>query len=571
MLLQWIREVLQSSAANVFLEAVAVGLALILAWFFPRLGEGWFRRLEGWGKSFSASLKWPWPLLFAFLLPILLRLIQLPIYPPPQPAIHDEFSYLLIGDTLRHWRLANPTHPLWVHFETIHVFFQPTYASKYPVGQGFALALPQFAGLPAYTGVWLSCGFMSAAVYWMLCSWLTPVWALFGVSVVFLRISTLSAWMHSYWGGAVPAIGGALVLGALARLLKKPAHNTAFVLGLGVFILANSRPYEGFVLCCVAAAVLAGWLWKAEYGAAFKFREVVAPLLLASTATGAFLCYHNWRTTGNPLELPYQHNRKLYGTPQTFYWQPPVPPVPFRHHEIAQNYRWQLSMRLQGDSLRTLWDATRLKLREFWLFFFGPVWSVPLLMLPFVARKRAYRIPLLAVLFVLIAVGCYSFFYPHYLGPIAGAILLVLLACLAELRKLRLRGRPVGLALSRFLVTLSILSFSWQIGVDAYHFDSERQVKTPRTQVLDVLEKMGGSHVVFVRYTYNHDFHHEIVYNGADIDASPIIWARDMGPFANQEVVKYYHGRKFWIFEPDARPPRLEPYPMILPRIPGFK
>jgi hypothetical protein len=569
MLLQWIHEVLQSSAANVFLEAVAVVLALVLAWFFPRLGERWFRRLEGWGKSFSASLKWP--LLFAFLLPILLRLMQLPIYPPPQPAIHDEFSYLLIGDTLRHWRLANPTHPMWVHLETIHVFFQPTYASKYPVGQGFALALPQFVGLPAYTGVWLSCGLMSAAVYWMLGAWLTPVWALFGVAVVFLRISTLSAWMHSYWGGAVPAIGGALVLGALARLLKKPARNTAAVLGLGIFILANSRPYEGFVLCCVAGVALLLWLWKSDYPIAFKFRTVVVPLLLASVATGSFLCYHNWRVTGNPLQLPYQHNRELYGTPQTFYWQPPVPAVPFRHHEIAQNYRWQLSMRLQGDSFRTLWDATKLKFREFWLFFFGPIWTAPLLMLPFVARKRSYRIPLLVVLFVLIAVGCYSFFYPHYLGPIAGAMLLVLLACLQELRRFRIAGRPVGLALSRFLVTLSILSFSWQIGVDAYHFDSERQVKTPRTQVLDVLEKMGGSHVVFVRYTYTHDFHHEIVYNAADIDSSPIIWARDMGPFANQELVNYYRGRKFWMFEPDARPPRLEPYSMILPQIPGFK
>ncbi|MCC6392064.1 MAG: hypothetical protein IT167_15800, partial [Bryobacterales bacterium] len=87
MRLQWIHEVLQSSAANVFLEAVAVVLALALAWFFPRLGDRWFRRLEGWGESFSSSLKWP--LLFAFLLPILLRLIQLPIYPPPQPTIHD--------------------------------------------------------------------------------------------------------------------------------------------------------------------------------------------------------------------------------------------------------------------------------------------------------------------------------------------------------------------------------------------------------------------------------------------------------------------------------------------------
>jgi hypothetical protein len=175
----------------------------------------------------------------------------------PPPSVHDEFSYLLAADTFAHGRWANPPHPLWTHFESFHIIQQPTYASKYPPAQGLLLALGQLVAGHPVVGVWLSMALACGAVCWMLQAWVPPRWAFFGGLLLTLHPSILLLWGHSYWGGAPALLGGALVYGSLRRLLRNPRPTSALLFGLGLGILANSRPYEGLATSLPALAVLA--------------------------------------------------------------------------------------------------------------------------------------------------------------------------------------------------------------------------------------------------------------------------------------------------------------------------
>src|SRR5215469_8460111 len=114
------------------------------------------------------------------LLPVALRLALLPRAPVPIPSTADDTSYLLLADTLAHFRLANPPHAFARFFETNFVLQEPTYSSIFPLGQGFALAIGQIVFRHPWAGVLLSEAIFCAVCYWMLRAWITPGWAFAG-------------------------------------------------------------------------------------------------------------------------------------------------------------------------------------------------------------------------------------------------------------------------------------------------------------------------------------------------------------------------------------------------------
>ena len=131
----------------------------------------------------------------------------------------------------------------------------------YPPLQGMILAAGKILTGKPFWGVWLSIGIMCAAFCWMLQAWLPPGWALLGRLALTVGIPATSyLGDNSYWGGAPAAIGGALLLGSLPRIWRKQRVRDAVLFGLGIAMLANSRPYEGLVLATAVVAALLTWM-----------------------------------------------------------------------------------------------------------------------------------------------------------------------------------------------------------------------------------------------------------------------------------------------------------------------
>jgi hypothetical protein len=487
------------------------------------------------------------------------RIVLMPLLGVPQPRWHDEFSYLLAGDTFAHGRLTNPTHPLWVHFESFHVIQQPTYMSKYPPAQGLVLAFGQLLGHP-WIGQLLITALMCSALCWALQGWLPPAWALLGSVLAALRVGILSYWMNGYWAASVVALGGAMVIGALPRIKRYRRVRDAIWMALGLAVLANSRPYEGLLLGIVVTVDLGVWLSRPRLGVALP--RVILPLMLilivATIATG----YYYRRVPGSPFRMAYQVYSATYSRAPLFLWQVPGPEPVFRHvviREFAERElrEYQESRTVSGflrHTARTIWVL--------WSFFLGSMFTIPLIALPRALRDRRMRFPSAAGAVLLLGIVVETWTSPHYAA--AGTVLfyVVLIQCMRHLRLWR-RDTRTGASLVRAVVIVGFAVVVLRVAAVAAHVQIEPtwpRGNLERASLLHRLENSSARHLVIVVYGRNHDLNDEWVYNGADIDSAPVVWARDMGNEKNQELLEYFRDRQVWRLFADESPPRLESY-----------
>lgn len=545
--------------AHVGLEALLLSLAMLFALVCPTAGARGFCKAE---RTLANLARRPVvSILLCGFSALFLRIVMLPWLPIPQPYINDEFSFLLAGDTFAHGRLANPTHPMWVHFETFHVIFHPTYASMYPPLQGAILAAGQVIAQQPFWGVWICVGLMCMSFCWMLRAWMPPPWALLGGMLPVLRFGVLSYWDNSYWGGALAATGGALMLGALPRILKHPRIRDSIFLALGVAILANTRPYEGLMLSLLVGARLILWVIR-DKPAAFLLRRVVVPAFLVLVVVSSVMGYYFWRVTGNPLTMPQQVNRDSYAIARYFYWQPAYPEPAYHHKAIQDFYHVELSEFNSAHSVTGILVQWMKMAGRAWIFFLSPLLTLPLLFLPRIVRDRRIRFLVVAGATGVASSALVVFFNINYLAPITCVIVAVIVQGMRHLRVWQWEGKPIGLFLVRAIVVMCIVMVPVEVHILAANpaTDTWAAIGPERAWVETQLNSLPGSQLILVRYDPNHNPMFEWVYNRSDIDHEKVVWARDMGAPQNDELLQYYNTRRVWLLEADATPPKLSQY-----------
>jgi hypothetical protein len=498
-----------------------------------------------------------WSIALFAALPIVLRLVLLNHHPVPVPDVYDEFSHLLVADTLRHFRLSNPMHPLHRFFETFFVLQEPTYSSIYPLGQGLVLAIGRaLFGIP-WAGVIIATAAFCGLSYWMLRAWVEPVWAFLGGMLAVIQFGPLNPWMNNYWGGSLSAVAGCLVFGSLPRVRDAWRLRDGVCLGAGLAIHLLTRPFESIFLILAAASFFIRIKWS---------RRLVNAGLAAAGFVVVAVCIvvmQNHSVTGSWTTLPYQLSQFQYGVPASLSFQPP--PVPHRDLTPQQQMQYKMQLAFRADrpeTLRSYFARFGYRLRFLRFFVLAPLYVA---LIAFIPAMREFRFAWVGATVLLFALGTNFFpaFQFHYLGAITCLFLLMSVVGLQRLPRLA----------GWIIVALCLFQFSLWYGVHLFedspisvalrpyeawntinHGNPERRIA-----VNQQLAKQPGQQVVFVRYWPNHIFQDEWVYNEADIDHARVIWARDLGT-ENEKLLSRYPGSKFWLLEPDASPPGLRPY-----------
>jgi len=164
------------------------------------------------------------------------------------------------------------------------------------------------------------------------------------------------------------------------------------------------------------------------------------------------------------------------------------------------------------------------------------------------------------------------FFFPHYAAPVAPALWALAMRALEQVRTITWRGKPAGYFLARSVPAFCLVLLTLRCAAAPLHLAvgsdwpptwcNSRPVPTNRPKVLAALNRLPGKHLVLVEYGKTSPSRLQWVYNQANVDAAHVVWAWDMGPARNRELLNYFGDRQVWSLDPDREGAELAPRPL---------
>jgi hypothetical protein len=209
------------------------------------------------------------------------------------------------------------------------------------------------------------------------------------------------------------------------------------------------------------------------------------------------------------------------------------------------------------------------------LFFAGLSLLPPLFMARRVFLDRRVRFLVVCLLVLAGGTAIEIYLIPYYLAPFSAAFYAIGLQMMRHLRVWKMGRSAVGLAMVRLTIAACVAMAGVRVLAEPLHLEppewdpgnwnlvwfGPQHFGTERAQIKAQLEQLPGGQLAIIRYGPDHNPLNEWVYNGADIDGSKVVWAREMDAADNLELMHYYEDRKVWLVEPDAIPARISPYP----------
>lgn len=467
----------------------------------------------------------------------------------PVPRVHDEYSYLLAADTFASGQLCEPSPPCAEQLEAFHVVTRPVYASKYPSGQGLALALGQVLfGEPIY-GVWLTSGLLCGAMAWLLLALFPPRWALVGLCVVFAKFALTTYWAQSFWGGSLTAAGAALAFAALVRIFERGSFTLGVLLGVGVALLALTRPFEGVLAALPLAAALGVWsVRRLRAGAGRELASTLVGAAVPLVACALWIAALNRAVTGDPLRMPYFLHDAQYAVAPPFLWQEAAPRPHYATVEIERFWTgFAYDLWAEQQNWAGFLQRARIKLGTWWGFFVGAPLALAVVLAPFALRRRWIAFSALGFACVASGVLVVAYDLAHYLAPAAPWIVVLTVAGLRESSRWRvLRTSRRGRALLAAVVAL----LAAECAVRGYkHVRPETAFEQRRARLEQELAQGERKVLVVVRYSADHSVHEDWVYNRARPAEQRVLWARDHGEAARERLRVCYPGRAGFLLE----------------------